>query len=366
MTLPTQKTQPKMSLTGLTTLIYGPPKIGKSTWCANAPKALFLSTEPGLNALEVYQMPVYGWGDFGEACAEIAAGGHEFKTIVIDTIDNAYLFCVEYICRKHSVLHVSDLPYGKGYALVNKEFQRVLNKLALLPYGLILVSHSVEKDIDAKTGKQTVIVPTLPDKARKLCANLADLILYCDLELDSDNEGKPYMRRVVRTKPHTNYEAGDRTGKLPETLPLDFHAFEAAFQIATPAAKPHPLANVPAGGVPGFEDGPKKQTRKAKPKQVADAPVDAFDPEWKDDVPTVAQEDGWGNESEPDPDPESQPVQVKPPRTGIYNYVYAAALNAGWDDAKFDAAYQFGGLEQVAIELGMSESEWLRIQKEVA
>lgn len=34
-------------------LIYGPTKIGKSTWCSYAENALFLSTEPGLNRIVV-------------------------------------------------------------------------------------------------------------------------------------------------------------------------------------------------------------------------------------------------------------------------------------------------------------------------
>ena len=32
-----------------------------------------------------------------------------------------------------------------------------------------------------------------------------------------------------RTKPGATYEAGDRTGRLPETLPLDFVEFAKAF-----------------------------------------------------------------------------------------------------------------------------------------
>jgi hypothetical protein len=40
------------------------------------------------------------------------------------------------------------------------------------------------------------------------------------------------MRRVMRTKPSPYFEAGDRTGRLPETIELDFDAFLAAFQAA--------------------------------------------------------------------------------------------------------------------------------------
>ena len=55
--LPTAKTQPKPDLADLTVLVYGQTKIGKSTFCAQSEGALFLATEPGLNALDVYQVP---------------------------------------------------------------------------------------------------------------------------------------------------------------------------------------------------------------------------------------------------------------------------------------------------------------------
>ena len=153
--LPKTKSKPKHTLSDLTALVYGPSKIGKSTWCSKADDALFLATEPGLNALEVFQTPITCWDDLLQACAEIAEGKHEFKTIVVDTVDNAYKMCSDYVCKKFKIEHESDLGYGKGYALINNEFQRVINKLAFLPYGLILISHSQERDIETRTGKHT-------------------------------------------------------------------------------------------------------------------------------------------------------------------------------------------------------------------
>lgn len=245
--LPSTKTKPKASLFDLTALVYGPSKIGKSTWCANAQNALFLATEPGLNALEVFQVNITTWDDMLQTCQEIAEGKHDFKTIIIDTLDNAYRMCSDYVCKKFKIEHESDLGYGKGYALINNEFQRVLNKLAFLPYGLILISHSQERDIETRTGKHTRIVPTLPEKVRKLVTGLVDMILYCDLEMKPGEEGKPQWQRVMRTKPSPNYDAGDRTGKLPEMLPLDFQSFEKALNTATaPASVPSTQNNKPA------------------------------------------------------------------------------------------------------------------------
>ena len=233
--------------------------VHNSSWCSQADSALFLATEPGLNALDVYQAPIQSWDQLLAAGSEIAEGKHSFKTIVIDTIDNAYRMCAEHVCAKFKIEHESDLGYGKGWALINNEFHRVLTKLAFLPYGLYLVSHSVEREIETRTGKYTRIVPTLPDKARKIVLGMVDLILYCDLEAVTDEEGKVSYRRVMRTKPSPHYEAGDRTGRLPETIDLDFTKFTEAFnrpaaQATQPAAaakagdpKPQPNTSLPDG-----------------------------------------------------------------------------------------------------------------------
>ncbi len=208
--LPATKTPPRTALSDLTVLIWGGQKIGKSTFCSNADGALFLATEAGLNSLDVYQSPITTWEEFLQACAEIAEGKHPFKTIIVDTVDNAYRFCAQYICAKHKIEHESDLGYGKGWALVNSEFYRVLNKLALLPYGLFMISHAQDREMETRTGKYTRMVPTLPDKARKIVLGMVDMILYCDLEVTKNPDGTFAQRRVIRTKPSLYYESPGR------------------------------------------------------------------------------------------------------------------------------------------------------------
>lgn len=229
MILPTDKTPPKPDLADHTVLIYGPSKIGKSTFCSQAEGAVFLATEPGLNALDVYQVEVDSWSKLLSAAAEIERGEHPFKVIVLDTVDNAYRLCSDYCCQKSGIDHESDLGYGKGYALVNNEFLRVLTKLAFMPFGLTLVSHSTDKEIQTRTGPITRTVPTLPEKARQIVLGLVDLVLFCDLETYQDADGNLNHRRVIRTKPSPSFDAGDRTGRLPETIDLDYGKFVAAF-----------------------------------------------------------------------------------------------------------------------------------------
>jgi hypothetical protein len=51
---------------------------------------------------------------------------------------------------------------------------------------------------------------------------------------------------VIRTKPSLYYEAGDRTGRLPETIDLDFRKFLDAFNTAVAPLKPAAAAKAPA------------------------------------------------------------------------------------------------------------------------
>ena len=238
MPLPTAKTPPKRSLSDVSILLYGPSKIGKSTFASQAPDAIFLATEPGLNALEVYQQPIRNWGEFLEICAELAKGEHPFKTVVIDTIDILYRLCADHICQKRGLEHESDGSHGKIYGLIKNEIYRVLTKLAHLPYGLILISHSQDRDLETRTGTVTRTVPTLSESFRQIVIGLVDLILYCDVQVEQAEDGTRKYLRVVRTKPSPNYDAGDRFGCLPEVMDLNFQAFAKAFETPKPNTTP--------------------------------------------------------------------------------------------------------------------------------
>ena len=228
-TLPTAKPKPSLDLSAKSILLYGPPKIGKSTFASQFPDALFFECEPGLNQLEVFKVPTYSWADFLAACKLVAAGNHPFKTVVIDTVDNAFKFCSEHICAKHEIDYEGDLEHGKGWAFVKNEWHRVLTRLASLPVGLVLISHAIDKQIKTRTEEYTKTQPSLPDRARNVVLGLVDMILYCDTAASKNDKGELVMRRIIRTKPHPAYEAGDRTGRLPETLALDFDEFQKAF-----------------------------------------------------------------------------------------------------------------------------------------
>lgn len=236
MALPTKKTPPRDALADLTIMIYGAPKIGKSTLCSQFPSPLFLATEAGLNHLDAFQAPIRSWGgvdDKGKPLddsllgklAELASVNHEFRTVIIDTIDIAFRLCSEYSCAKLGITHESEADYGKGWASTKTEFQRVMTKMTMLPFGVVFVSHAKQIEMKSRTATYDKTVPTIDNQGRNIALGMSDMILFADLEVVKGKE----PRRVLRTNPADTYEAGDRTGRLPATIDLSYSAFADAF-----------------------------------------------------------------------------------------------------------------------------------------
>ena len=104
-------------------VIYGPEGIGKSTFAAQFPGAVFIDTEGSTNDMDVARLPrPTSWNMLFDEIDYIKTHPDECKTLVIDTIDWAELFCVEHICATHNKKGIEDFGYGNGYVYTKEEF----------------------------------------------------------------------------------------------------------------------------------------------------------------------------------------------------------------------------------------------------
>ena len=91
--VPGFKRKPKGDLARAKILIYGPPKIGKTTLASQFPGVWFMATEEGQDWLEVFTPTVIeSWDHFLDVCKYIAeeqpthfGDGTKIETIAIDT-----------------------------------------------------------------------------------------------------------------------------------------------------------------------------------------------------------------------------------------------------------------------------------------
>ena len=213
-------------LRGYSIMFYGEPKSGKTTISSQFPGALVLAFEKGYNAIAgIMAKPMNSWNDFKKTLVELKdpAVKEIFQTIVIDTADIAYGLCEKYICSresdaKNSYEQISDLPFGKGYKLAQQEFDESLRKILQMDYGLILISHAVDKTFKDESGTEyNQIVPTLDNKARLVCERTCDIIGYSrQIQTEAGLQTKLFMRGTPR------FVAGSRFRYTPDYIDFNY------------------------------------------------------------------------------------------------------------------------------------------------
>lgn len=226
-------------------LIYGRPKIGKTTICASWPGALFLPTEAGTKALEVYQFTLDGkpclnsWEEFVQGVdALVEDGCNKFQTVIIDTADRAYDMCLEHVCEDRGVPSPSAAEdYGDTWRAIRDEFDRQVTRLTQIGYGIVFTSHAQERTVKEGRGKHAPtydqVTPTLSGQARKVIESLVDFFFFCDYIQDHNL----MTRRVIVCEGNEAIWAGAREGlggRFPSLLPMRekgcFNVIQEAFR----------------------------------------------------------------------------------------------------------------------------------------
>ena len=212
---------------GYSVLMYGTPKSGKTTTASKFPNALLVAFEKGYSAIpNVLAAPVNSWNEFRQLLKQLEQdeAKAKYSTIVIDTADIAYDYCVKYICAKASDAkndyeNIGDIPYGKGYKMAETEFDECLRKILQMDYGLVLISHATDKTFTDTNGNEyNQIVPTLDNRARKICERTCDIIGYTHSEYNAEGGTTTYME--MRGTPR--YVAGSRFKYTPDRIELSY------------------------------------------------------------------------------------------------------------------------------------------------
>jgi len=226
---------------------YGTDGIGKSTFGSQAEKPIFICTEDGATRLEVPQFPLCKkWEDIFDCLRALAKEDHDYKTIVIDTMDWAQHLAIEYIIREEYKGDGSKFDaYGAGYKVLMREWRKLLAAIDFLRthkfMESILLLHAAIRPFANPLGDNyDIYKATLVDSPSTsiwgLTKEWADLVIFFNVEVKVKTEtakatkGKGVMvnKRYIFTKPSAAYDAKVRAGwKLPDKIELDYEIFKA-------------------------------------------------------------------------------------------------------------------------------------------
>jgi hypothetical protein len=182
LSLPEERSVPSDNMLDYSWLIYGEKKIGKTSLCAQFPNAFFLMCEPGGRALRIFQRPVSAWPEFVGYVDMLLSkkSKHGFRTVVIDTIDQAYDRCFEHMCVKLMIEHPHDEnDYGKSWGQIEAEFVHQINRLLQSDLGVVFISHAVTRKVETASGEKfDRLMPSMPGQALKFLTATVDIWAY--------------------------------------------------------------------------------------------------------------------------------------------------------------------------------------------
>lgn len=231
-------------------VIYGPPKVGKSTFAASAPKSIGIITEEGLDNIDVDAFPrAASIDDVMSAISTLYSQPHEYQTVFVDSLDWLEPLILAKVCQEHRVKNIEEIGYGKGYVFAEDMWRSFFAGLDALRnergMTIICIAHEqinkvknpvLADDYDAYSLK-------LNKKAVGIINEWADVIGFAAHEVlvrttdagfnQKDTKAVSTGARKLHLNPHPAYVAGNRYG-IPDT-PLSWAAFSAAMATAMTA-----------------------------------------------------------------------------------------------------------------------------------
>jgi len=212
--------------------IYGPAFSGKTTMLDDAPNPLNLNTDGNIEFVTMPYISIkdevtvngrmtnrkYAWEVFKDTIAELERKQNDFKTIIIDLLEDTREMCRVFKYDEMGIQHESDSGYGKGWDIIKTEYLSTIRRFFNLDYeNLIVISHEdVSKDITKKN---------IQDAIANKVAGMVDIVARVVVE-DDDS-------RTLNFKSNEVIFGGGRLKGITKTsIPLSWDALMEVYEDA--------------------------------------------------------------------------------------------------------------------------------------
>jgi phage nucleotide-binding protein len=224
--------------------LYGSPFSGKTTFANHFPDPLMLNTDGNIKFVDAPYIAIkdriektgrqtnktLAWDVFKEVIDELEKKDNDFKTIIVDLLEDTYEYCRLWMYDQMGITHESDDSF-RAWDKVRTEFLSTLKRLMALDYeNIILISHEDStKDITKKGGdKLTSIKPNLQDKVANKVAGMVDIVAR--VIADDSN-------RVLSFKNNEVIFGGGRLKTTVREIPLKYDEFLKVYVEANGGAE---------------------------------------------------------------------------------------------------------------------------------
>jgi len=237
MLLPENKRRDIQKINKKVVWLYGVPFSGKTFFANKFPDPLMLNTDGNIKFVDAPYIAIkdhvkvegrqtkrtLAWEILKDVIGELEKKENDFKTIIVDLLEDTYEHCRLYMYDKLNITHESDDSFS-AWDKVRTEFLSTLKRLVNMDYeNIILVSHEDRsKDITRKSGdKITAIKPNLQDKVAIKVAGMVDIVAR--VVADGDE-------RILSFKTNEVIFGGGRLSVTDKIIPLDYDEFLKVYE----------------------------------------------------------------------------------------------------------------------------------------
>lgn len=249
-------------------VFHGVAGIGKGTWAAGAPSPIFIQTEDGNDSIGVDRTPVrVTLSEVQQDLRAILLEDHDYRTLVIDTLDNVDVLIQTAIAVSAGADTIGDIDFGRGYLSALKEFRKILFMLDKIRdvrgMTIILICHTkVTKFDDPSTDAYDRYGLQMHAKTADEVMGWADEVLFANYKTYTRTSGSGFKKRnvaagagdrVIFTREMPSYYAKNRLD-LPPELPMPREGgWDVFAQYLRVGDAPTPAAGTAAPAAPAVE-----------------------------------------------------------------------------------------------------------------
>lgn len=222
-------------------IIYGVDGIGKSSFAADAPDAIFTQTENRLSHLDVAKFPLARtWDDAMKTLEVLFEQDHKYKYHVTDSLDWLEKLAHKELCKRHGEESIvsntkgSPFSFGRGWGLADELMAEYLEALEALQtelgMGIIIIAHAkIKKFDDPMRESYDKYNLAVHEKVSERYKQWADCVFFANYKVMTKGEEVGYKKvkhkakgvgeRILYTEERPAYEAKN-SYDLPEEMPL--------------------------------------------------------------------------------------------------------------------------------------------------
>lgn len=167
-------------------ILFGLPKVGKTTTLATLENNLILDFENGSSYIDALKIKINSLKELNEVCKAIKEAGKPYKFITIDTITaveemakpmaiKLYQSSPMFSERYSNVTNPAELPNGSGYVFWRSSIEKIIDLIASCAPNLIICGHVKDSAI-SENAQNSIKTLDLTGKVSRILSAKSDAI----------------------------------------------------------------------------------------------------------------------------------------------------------------------------------------------